>query len=97
MVNLGRLRHDHGPASYAFPTATAARYFALNHKRRDPHRDITVESPDGDTTAVPLTPGEFWERDFEGEMNLSLEGKQAAQAAASRRVADEVEQWWPHA
>lgn len=68
MVHMGQLDHLNGPGSYAFPTARAAEFFALNHKRRDPNRAIRVEYPDGITKDVPLTPGAFYRRDFVAEM-----------------------------
>lgn len=72
MVHMGELDHLNGSGSYAFPTAKAAEFFALNHKRRDPYRYITVESPDGTITDIPLTPGDFYERDFVAEMKAGI-------------------------
>lgn len=67
MVHMGVRDHLNGRGSYAFPTKEAAELFAANHKRRDPHRDISVESPDGAVTPTAWTPGAFYERDFVAE------------------------------
>lgn len=46
-VSMGRLDFVNGPARYGFPTLEAATRFAIAHKQRDPHRDITIDYPDG--------------------------------------------------
>lgn len=90
IVHLGRRDHLNDGCSYAFPTSVAAHYFALNHKRRDPNRNIEVEAPDGTTTAIPLIAGDFWERDFEAESKLPEPLRKQAQEQAMQRVAAEV-------
>lgn len=93
MVHLGVLNHLNLGNSYAFPTADAAKFFAINHKRRDPHRDIRVETPAGTITETPLIPGSFWERDFEAESKLPEDRRAAAEQAAKQRVRDEASRW----
>lgn len=100
-VHMGRRDHINAGCSYVFPTADAAKFFALNHKRRDPHRHITVETPAGTIIDTPLTPGEFYKRDFVAEMveppppytPMSEAQRAAVDAAAKARVRDEASRW----
>ncbi|ASR77177.1 hypothetical protein KIV66_gp70 [Mycobacterium phage MyraDee] len=46
-VEMGVLNHLNGASRYPFPTEHAAIRFAAAHKRRAPHRAITVRYPDG--------------------------------------------------
>ena len=93
MVHMGRLDHINQGCSYAFPTADAAKFFALNHKRRAPHRDISVETPAGTMLETPLTPGEFFERNFEAEMKLSDSRKAEVDRAVKQRIREEANAW----
>ncbi|QHB36974.1 hypothetical protein SEA_ROARY_83 [Mycobacterium phage Roary] len=59
-VEMGRLDHLNGSASYPFPSEFAAFRFAAAEKCRHPHRDLTVVDPDGTKTEItPLELGDI--------------------------------------
>lgn len=51
---MGRLDFVNGLASYPFPTDEAATGFAVWHKQRDPHRQVSIRHLDGSTRQINL-------------------------------------------